>query len=218
MAARRTLLVLPYLALATLAGTARADERAGDQDDAETRRIERVPPVYDVPPFETKPGYGQIFATAFVGDGLRFNNPYRLRTPLGSDAESVSRTAAYADFGLGITFERPLGLQHGFALRSAFALEGVGQAVLTPSYLAWRRWGALAADGRLGVPFVLSPDLTWGFEVAGGGTWFFLGGFGVTAEIVGDFFYGAGTRDTRAASYPVLSGQLGLTAAYEVLP
>ena len=210
MRARLGLLLVPYLAL--VPAIAHADE-----PDA-PRTIERVPAVYDVDPFATKKGYGQIFATAMVGDGLRFNNPYRLKTPLGSDAESVSRTAAYADVGIGLTLENPLSLQHGVTLRSSFAVEGISQAVLTPSYLAWRRWGALAAHGRFGVPFVLSPDLTWGFEAAGGGSWFFLGGLGVTAEIVGDFFYGAGTRDVRAASYPILAGQLGLVATYEVLP
>src|SRR5262245_41434599 len=51
-------------------------------------------------PFATKPGYSQIFATVMGGTGLRFNNPYRLATPLGGDAESVSRTAAFVDFGL----------------------------------------------------------------------------------------------------------------------
>jgi hypothetical protein len=217
MGARRTipLVLATHAALATIA-TVAPSSRADELEDAPTK--ERVPAIYDRDPFETKPGYGQIFATAMIGDGLRFNNPYRLRTPLGSDAESVSRTASYADVGMAITFENPLTLQHGLALRASFALEGVNQAVLTPSYLAWRRIHAFAVHGRLGVPFVLSPDLTWGFEGAAGGTWFFLGGIGLTTEIVGDFFYGAGTRDVRAASYPVLSAQIGFTATYEVLP
>lgn len=214
---RWTVILVPYLATVTLAADARAAGEVADTD-TEPRAIERVPPIYDTPPFESKKGYGQIFATALFGDGLRFNNPYRLATPLGSDAESVSRTASYVDFGLGVTFENPLGVQHGATLRTSFALEGVRQAVLTPSYLAWRRVRAFAVHGRFGVPFVLSPEATWGLEVAGGGSWFFLGGFGLTGEVVGDFFYGAGTRDVRAASYPVLSAQIGLIATYEVLP
>lgn len=223
----RGLLLSSCLAIAALAAPARAEPSSaelGEQEppvwDPEARpaRRERLPAVYDRDPFETRRGYGQLFATALVGDGLRFNNPYRLATPLGQDAESVSRTAAYVDFGIGATFENPLGLQHGGALRASFAVEGVGQAILTPAYLALRRWTHLAAHGRLGVPLVLSPDVTWGFELAGGGTWFLLGGFGVTAEVVGDLFYGTGTRDVRVATYPVLSGQIGITAAYEVLP
>lgn len=174
--------------------------------------------VTGVDPFATKPGYAQIFATTFVGTGLRFNNPYRLATPLGDDAESVSRTASYVDLGLGATFGAPLGLQHGVALRTSAAVEGVGQVVLTPAYLGYRRWRSLAAYGRAGIPLVLTPDVTWGLEAGVGGIWYFLGGFGLAAEVVGNLFYGAGTREVATATYPVLSGQLGLVMAYEVLP
>lgn len=169
-------------------------------------------------PLATKPGYGQIFVTAMGGTGLRFNNPYRLATPLGSDAESVSRTNAYVDLGLGMTLGNPLGFQHGIALRNTVGVEGVGQVVMTPSYFLWRRKSALAAFGRAGVPLVLTPDVTMGFEGAVGGAFFFLGGIGVVAEMVGDIFYGTGTRDVKTATYPVLSGQFGFIGTYEVLP
>jgi hypothetical protein len=167
---------------------------------------------------ESKPGYTQIFATAFVGDGLRFNNPYRLATPLGSDAESVSRTASYVDIGAAMTFGDPLGFQHGAALRLTSALEGISQQVFTPAYLLWRRWRAFAAYARAGIPIVLRPNATWGGEAGIGGVWFFRGGIGVAGEIVGDIFYGAGTRETAVPAYPMLSGQLGIVVAYEVLP
>jgi hypothetical protein len=169
-------------------------------------------------PFATKPGYGQIFATAMGGTGLRFNNPYRLATPLGTDAESVSRTAAYVDLGLALTLGRPLGFQHGIALRTSAAVEGVGQVVLTPSYFGWRRRGNLAGFMRAGVPIVATPDVTWGFEGGLGGVFFFLGGVGLVGEVVGDVFYGEGTREVSVAAYPVLSGQLGILGSFEVLP
>jgi hypothetical protein len=191
---------------------------AGTPAAAEARDepISRAAEAHD--PLATKPGYVQLLATAYAGTGLRFNNPYRLATVLGDDAESVSRTATYVDLGLGATFGNPLGLSHGVALRTSVAAEGVGQVVLTPSYLGFRRWGALAAYGRAGVPLVLSPDVTWGLEVGAGGAFFVTGGLAVAAEIVGDLFYGAGTREVAAAAYPVLSAQLGLLAAYEVFP
>lgn len=170
-------------------------------------------------PFATKSGYMQFFATAMGGVGLRFNNPYRLQTSLGSDAESVSRTSSYADLGFATTlFGQPLGFQHGLALRTSIALEGVSQVVFTPSYLLWRRKGAWAGYGRAGFGVVTAPDLTWGLEAAGGAAWFFLGGIGLVAEVVGNVFYGVGTTDVATATYPVLSGQLGLIGSYEVLP
>jgi hypothetical protein len=169
-------------------------------------------------PSRVKSGYVQIFATAFVGDGLRFNNPYRLATPLGSDAESLSRTASYVDVGVAATLGNPLGWQHGIALRVSRSLEGVVQSVVVPSYLLWRRWPSIALYGRAGVPIVLTPETTWGLEAAGGGVWFVRGGIGVAAEVVGDLFYGAGTREIATPAYPVLSAQLGLVLAYEVLP
>jgi hypothetical protein len=168
--------------------------------------------------FTTKPGYVQLFATAFVGDGLRFNNPYRLATPLGKDAESVSRTAAYTDFGLAATMGAPSGVQHGISLRCSIGLEGVRQSVLVPAYFGWRRWRSLAVYGRAGAAVVLSPDTTWGLEAGAGGVWFARAGIGLAAELVGDVFYGAGTREVATPAYPVLSAQLGAVVAYEVLP
>lgn len=199
-----------FVALLVLAHPARADEDGDDRDSA---------PAASVDPFADKPGLVGLLGTALVGTGLRFNNPYRLATPIGADAESVSRTATFVDLGVGATlFGRALGLRHGPALHATFALEGVSQAVLTPSYMLHRRRGRLAAWGRGGIPVVVSPDVTWGFEGAVGGALYVLGGIGFAAEIVGDVFYGAGTAEVRATTYPVLSGQAGLVFSYEVLP
>lgn len=187
--------------------------RAFAQDEEAPARKEKPENV-----LETRPGYSSLFFTSYFGDGLRFNNPFRLATPLGDDAESVSRTAPYVDIGIAATFGNPLGYQHGIALRTSVAVSGVGQVVMTPSYLGYRRWRSLAAYGRIGIPVVLTPDITWGGELAAGGIWYFLGGIGVSAEVVGDLIYGAGTTDVKTASYPILSGQLGFVLDYEVLP
>lgn len=165
----------------------------------------------------TRP-YFQVIATTLVGDGLRFNNPYRLATPLGSSAESLSRTAAYVDVGLAATMGNPTGLQHGISLRLSLALEGVQQGVFVPSYLGWYRKKAWAVYGRAGIPIVSGPQPTWGIEAALGGAWFARAGIGLALELVGDVFYGAGTREKNIVSYPVLSAQAGLIVAYEVLP
>lgn len=165
-----------------------------------------------------KSRYAQLFATVLFGSGLRFNNPYRLATTLGDSAESVSRTARYVDLGLAATLGDPEGFQHGLALRASIAVEGVRQTVLTPSYLVYRRFTSVALFGRAGVPIVTTPQRTLGLEAAAGGVFFVRGGIGLVGEVVGDLFYGAGTRERATPTYPVLSGQLGLLVAYEVLP
>jgi len=197
------------LVVAVLLAPTLARAAEGDTDDTAAPR--------GAPKASGRPWF-QLVATGFVGDGLRFNNPYRLSTVLGSRAESVSRTAAYADFGLGVTFGNALGLQHGATVRVSVALEGVQQAVLVPAYLGWYRWRPFAAYVRAGVPIVTGPQPTWGLEGGLGGVWFVRAGIGIALEIVGDVFYGEGTRDKAITSYPVLSGQAGLVIAYEVLP
>ena len=159
-----------------------------------------------------------LTATTFVGDGLRFNNPYRLATVLGSNAQSLSRTASYADVGAALSVGNPALVSHGLALRASLALEGTPQTVLTPSYLLLRRVGAWGVYGRAGVPVVLSPDTTWGLEAAAGALWFVRAGIGLAGEIVGDVFYGAGTREVATPAYPLLSAQFGLWLSWEAMP
>ena len=165
----------------------------------------------------SRPVSVDVLATAFVGDGLRFNNPYRLATVLGSNAQSLSRTAGYVDVGGALLVGDPTRTASGVALRVSVALEGVPQSVLTPSYLLLHRAGAWGAYGRAGVPVVLSPDVTWGLEGGVGGVWFARAGVGVAAELVGDVFYGAGTRDVAHPAYPVLSGQAGFWLSWEAV-
>jgi hypothetical protein len=158
-----------------------------------------------------------IHAAAFFGDGLRFNDPFRLATVLGSSAEQVSRTPSYVDLAASITLGDPRKFQPGFSLHVSLGLEGVQQTVVSPSFVLYRRFRDVAAYARVGTPIIATPETTWGMEGALGGVWFVRGGIGVIAEIVGDLFYGAGTREVSAAAYPVLSGQLGLTIAWEVI-
>jgi hypothetical protein len=186
-----------------LAAPARADSNA--DDDGHAPRIR-------------KSGWVDVFATAYVGDGLRFNNPYRLSTVLGSTAESLSRTATYADVGVAMALGDPTWLVHGIAVRASIGLEGVPQSVLTPTYLLLHRWGTWGAYGRAGPSIVLSPDTTWGMEAAAGALWFLRAGVGLSAELVGDIYYGAGTHDVAVATYPILSAQAGLWLSFEAMP
>jgi hypothetical protein len=172
----------------------------------------------DLPPIAQNSEPIDLSATAFVGDGLRFNNPYRLATVLGHTAQSLSRTAPYTDLGAAIAFGDPTRTANGISIRVSMALEGVPQAVLTPSYLLLRRFSDWAAYARAGADVVLTPDTTWGFNGAVGAIWFVRSGIGLVAEVVGDLFFGAATREVSQPTYPVLSGQGGLWLSWESLP
>lgn len=162
--------------------------------------------------------YLRPFATIGTGMGLRFNNPYRLATPLGETAESLSTTAPYLSLGGGVAFGDPTGWQHGPVMRWDFALTGVPQHILVPSWGAFRRGALLGGWTRFGLPILLSPDANMGIEVAAGVAWYVRAGVGVTAELLGDLVWGAATPDNKRPAYPVLSGQLGALIEWEKLP
>lgn len=156
-------------------------------------------------------------AALSVGRGLRFNNPYRLETPLGDTAESVSLSATYLDLSLAMLLVRPP-VDHGMSLSALFALDGIGQFGITPSYLAQLGLSErLAARGRLGVPVVIAPDATVGLEVALGSNLLVGHGLGLTSELVGSVFFGAATEEKAVTTIPMLSLQVGIIFQHGVL-
>jgi hypothetical protein len=160
-----------------------------------------------------------LLGAAALGRGVRLNNPYRLATPLGDSAESLSLSATYLDLWVGAALGPPAGISHGGALHLAAAIDGIPQQVLTPSYLALQRFsGGWLGFGRAGLPIVLGPDPNLGFELAAGGTWLVSAGLGVTAELVGSIFYGAATHEESVTVIPIIALQLGVMIDYEVLP
>ena len=168
----------------------------------------------------TEPGgYLNAFTTFMIGEGLRFNNPYRLSRVLGESAESLSLTSPYIDMAVVLAGGSPTGLMHGGRLGWSIATSGVPQATITPAYLVGLRPGAhWFFYAWLGVPILTTPDFNAGAELAVATTYFLRAGIGVTAALVADGFYGAGTRETRAAFYPAVFAQLGVSINYEVLP
>ena len=161
-----------------------------------------------------------VFGTLFFGEGFRFNNPYRLQTQLGDSAKTVSVTAPYVDLGAALAIGETFGFQHGAALNLTVAMSGVGQALLAPAYAVTYR-GASArwmGYGRLGPSIILAPDANFGVEVGAGGAFFVTARAAVTAQLVGNLFYGAATKEAGFPVYPVLSLQLGLLLDHEVLP
>lgn len=215
------------LAIALLPDVARADQEAPKPpapEDTKERAVEAPAAPRDweseLRALRAPEGrYIHLFGAFEIGRGLRFNNPYRLATQLGSVPESVSLTATYADLSVSIALGDPNGAQHGASLHASFALHGVPQVVLTPSYLiAYRSPSRILAYGRLGPSIVLTPDPTFGLELAGGFGVFVTSRVAIASEIVFDAFYGAGSPSTGVTTYPVLSGQLGVLVDYEVLP
>lgn len=171
-------------------------------------------------PIAGSDAYWHGFGSLGLGKGLRFNNPYRLATPLGDTPESLSLTAAYYDLGLGMVRGPAEGLAHGAVLHLSIAAQGIPQEVLSVSYTALTRVadGRTLLFGRAGIPIILEPDLNGGLETAFGAAFLFSAGLGVQGELVGSLFYGAGTLDRSVTTIPVLSAQLGLFVDYEVLP
>ena len=162
--------------------------------------------------------YVHLFGGLELGRGVRLNNPYRLETVLGDDAESLSLTATYLDVSAGAAFGHPDRLQHGAALHLSFALHGIPQEVITPSYVAIARWTLFRLHARAGTPIVLEPDANIGTEVAAGGAWFLTAGLGIGLELCASLFYGAATYDRSLTAIPIVSLQGGLALDYEVLP
>lgn len=164
-------------------------------------------------------GYGRVAAGLTFGRGIRFNNPYRLTTVLGETAESLSATAPYVDTSIDLAFGDPEGLQHGGTIHLCFALEGVAQQAISGSYvLSYRGLESFGLWGRLGPSLLVTPDANVGGELAVGGAYYVTGVWGITAELVGNLFYGAGTWQIDPAVYPILSAQAGIVADFEVLP
>ncbi len=163
--------------------------------------------------------YLHLMGAASWGKGLRFNNPYRLATPLGDSAESVSATAGYLNLAVSVSSGNPSGLLHGGSLALSVATDGIPQEVLTPAYqIGLRLPPHFLAYARAGLPFVLEPDPNVGYELGVGGVYWLTAGIGASFELIGSLFYGAATQDTAATAIPILSGQLGVALSYEVLP
>ncbi len=158
-------------------------------------------------------------ATAAMGQAVRFNNPYRLERQLGATPESLSLAAPYADLGALLTHGRLSGFEHGGSLRVAFALSGITQSVVVPSYVLLRRWTpALEAWARVGAPYVTGPNPNVGGELSLGGAYLFTGALGVTLEAGVSGFYGAATREVSATFVPLAWVQAGVALDWEVLP
>ena len=196
-----------------------AEPGPGSMDEARAPSAavdDRRAPSTPLPPLG---GEYRLMAGVGFGRGLRFENPYRLQTELGHDAESLSLTATYMDVSVAALLAGRGTVFHGVTVHASFALDGVTQEVLTPSYLLFLRPDPrFAILGRAGLPIVLEPDANVGFEIAGGGVFYVTAGLGLTASLAGDLFFAAATLDSSRPAIPILSMELGAVYDYEVLP
>jgi hypothetical protein len=165
------------------------------------------------------PGYQHWLGGMYLGRGLRFNNPYRLRRVLGDDSRSLSLSATYLDLHVGRTFSAPDSLEQGLALHLSIATDGIRQEVLTPSYLLVKRFTPrVLGYGRAGFPIVLEPDASVGLEAGLGSAYFLTANLGIGAELDFSLFYGAATIDRAVTIIPVTSLALGVFFDWEHLP
>jgi hypothetical protein len=207
-----------------LAATAWPSAARADLEDPFSEPASVKPPEPDAPPApastpRSQRGYQHWLGGLYLGRGLRFNNPYRLQTVLGDDAESLSLTATYLDLHLARTFSAPDGFEHGVAAHFSVAIHGIRQEVLTPSYLLLRRFGPrFLGYGRAGFPIVLEPDASVGLEAGLGAAYFLSASLGFGAELDFSIFYGAATIEEPATVIPVTSLAFGVFFDWERLP
>lgn len=167
---------------------------------------------------ELEPEPWQLSGTLGLGRGLRFNNPYRLATPLGNTAQSVSLSATYLDLGVQLLAPALPGIEQGASLDALFALDGIAQLGLTPSYvIQFALAERLFLHGRVAIPFVITPDTTLGLEAAVGPRFDLAWGLGLTAELIGSVFFGAATEQRSVTTIPMLSFQIGVCFTRPVL-
>ncbi len=198
---------------------AAADAEDPFSDLLERPAVSREPPP---PPARTprpSTGYQHWLGGVYLGRGLRFNNPYRLRRVLGDDPKSLSLGATYLEVHGGRTFSLPDGFEHGVALHLSIATDGIRQEVATPSYLVLRRFTPrVLGYARAGFPIVLEPDAAVGLEAGVGGAYFLSANLGIGAELDFSLFYGAATIERAVTAIPVASLALGVLFDWEHLP
>jgi hypothetical protein len=214
---------LSALGLAAISMLAPHAAGAGGEDpfNEPSEPAEIAPPV-PPPPARTpraSDGYQHWLGGVFLGKGVRWNNPYRLRRVLGDDPRSLSLGATYLDLHLGRTFSAPDSFEHGLAVHLSIATDGIRQEVVTPSYLLVKRFTPrVLSYARAGFPIVLEPDVSVGLEAGLGSAYFFSANLGIGAELDFSVFYGAATIDRAVTVIPVTSLALGVFFDWEHLP
>lgn len=218
-AERAALGLAVILVLAPRVAMADAEDPFSAPSESPAAPTEPPPPPPPARTPRSADGYQHWLGGVYLGRGLRFNNPYRLRRVLGHDPKSLSLGATYVDLHAGRTFSAPDGFEHGLALHLSIATDGIRQEVATPSYLLVHRLSPrVLGYARAGFPIVLEPDAAVGLEAGLGGAYFFSANLGLGAELDLSLFYGAATIERAVTAIPVASLALGVFFDWEHLP
>src|SRR4051812_8838246 len=89
-----------------IVGESAGEDPFVDAPSASERAAAWKPPSPQLTPRPVR-GYRHWLGGAYLGRGLRFNNPYRLRSELGDGAQSLSLTATYLDLQAVRLFSDP---------------------------------------------------------------------------------------------------------------
>jgi hypothetical protein len=139
---------------------------------------------------------------------------------------------AYVELRGGVALPQRGRVGHELSLAATTNLSGdgtytsgidpFGQWAIAPAYAVRVGFPAgpvpdFVLRGRLGVPLVLAPDLTWGVEVDASITYAILAGLGAYVELGYATYFGAEDRAGDLTVHPLLAFELGVSVDWEVL-
>ncbi|MCB9616530.1 MAG: hypothetical protein H6722_29190 [Sandaracinus sp.] len=175
-------------------------------------------------PEQTPRAPWRVLASVGVGTSIRLVRNLEL--------QQERFAPAYLELRGGVALPQRGRVGHELSLAVTGNLSGDGsytsgidpmqQWVLSPGYAVRVGFPAGAVPdfvvrGRVGIPVVLAPDVTWGVEVDASFTYALLAGLGIYAEVGYGTFFGAEDRAGDLTVNPVIGLELGAMLDWEVL-
>jgi hypothetical protein len=180
-------------------------------------------PMFDREP-EVERAPWRVLASVGVGTSVRLVQNLEL--------QQERFAPAYVELRGGVALPQRGRVGHELTLAATTNLSGdgtytsgidpFGQWAIAPAYAVRVGFPAgpvpdFVLRGRLGVPLVLAPDLTWGIEVDASITYAILAGLGAYFELGYATYFGAEDRAGDLTVHPLLAFELGVSVDWEVL-